>query len=88
MMDMKADAIGLMFGVKPDMDETSIHDRILELEARSLWIAGEMGRKENQSLDTCRHSKEMMESLEDEMHLLDLLSNVMYIRERIVKEGR
>ena len=75
-----------MMGRKPDLDEKSVHDRILDLESRSLWIDLELGSKENQSLETCAYSKDMLESLEDERNLLLLLANVMYRREKLLKE--
>lgn len=75
-----------MLGKKPDLDEKSVHDRILDLENRSLWIDLELGSKENQSLETCTYSKDMLESLEDERNLLALLANVMYRREKLLKK--
>ena len=75
-----------MLGKKPDLDEKSVHDRILDLENRSLWIDLELGSKENQSLETCAYSKDMLESLEDERNLLALLANVMYRREKLLKK--
>ena len=75
-----------MMGRKPDLDEKSVHDRILDLESRSLWIDLELGSKENQSLETCAYSKDMLESLEDERNLLLLLANVMYRREKLLKK--
>ena len=75
-----------MMGRKPDLDEKSVHDRILDLESRSLWIDLELGSKENQSLETCAYSKDMLESLEDERNLLALLANVMYRREKLLKK--
>ena len=75
-----------MMGRKPDLDEKSVHDRILDLENRSLWIDLELGSKENQSLETCAYSKDMLESLEDERNLLALLANVMYRREKLLKK--
>ena len=77
-----------MMGRKPDLDEKSVHDRILDLESRSLWIDLELGSKENQSLETCAYSKDMLESLEDERNLLLLLANVMYRREKLLKERK
>ena len=77
-----------MLGRKPDLDEKSVHDRILDLESRSLWIDLELGSKENQSLETCAYSKDMLESLEDERNLLLLLANVMYRREKLLKERK
>ena len=77
-----------MLGKKPDLDEKSVHDRILDLENRSLWIDLELGSKENQSLETCAYSKDMLESLEDERNLLLLLANVMYRREKLLKERK
>lgn len=77
-----------MLGKKPDLDEKSVHDRILDLESRSLWIDLELGSKENQSLETCAYSKDMLESLEDERNLLLLLANVMYRREKLLKERK
>ena len=77
-----------MLGKKPDLDEKSVHDRILDLESRSLWIDSELGLKENQSLETCAYSKDMLESLEDERNLLLLLANVMYRREKLLKERK
>ena len=77
-----------MLGKKPDLDEKSVHDRILDLENRSLWIDLELGSKENQSLETCAYSKDMLESLEDERNLLLLLANVMYRREKLLKEHK
>ena len=77
-----------MLGKKPDLDEKSVHDRILDLENRSLWIDLELGSKENQSLETCAYSKDMLESLEDERNLLALLANVMYRREKLLKERK
>ena len=75
-----------MLGRKPDLDEKSVHDRILDLESRSLWIDLELGSKENQSLETCAYSKDMLESLEDERNLLLLLANVMYRREKLLRK--
>ena len=75
-----------MLGKKPDLDEKSVHDRILDLESRSLWIDLELGSKENQSFETCAYSKDMLESLEDERNLLALLANVMYRREKLLKK--
>ena len=75
-----------MMGRKPDLDEKSVHDRILDLESRSLWIDLELGSKENQSLETCAYSKDMLESLEDERNLLLLLANVMYRREKLLRK--
>ena len=75
-------------GSKPDLDEKSVHDRILDLESRSLWIDLELGSKENQSLETCAYSKDMLESREDERNLLVLLANVMYRREKLLKERK
>ena len=75
-----------MLGKKPDLDEKSVHDRILDLESRSLWIDSELESKENQSLETCTYSKDMLESLEDERNLLTLLTNVMYRREKMLRE--
>ena len=84
---MKAGEILIkMMGRKPDLDEKSVHDRILDLESRSLWIDLELGSKENQSLETCAYSKDMLESLEDERNLLALLANVMYRREKLLKK--
>ena len=84
---MKAGEILIkMMGRKPDLDEKSVHDRILDLESRSLWIDLELGSKENQSLETCAYSKDMLESLEDERNLLLLLANVMYRREKLLKK--
>ena len=77
-----------MLGKKPDLDEKSVHDRILDLENRSLWIDLELGSKENQSLETCAYSKDMLESLEDERNLLLLLANVMYRREKLLRERK
>lgn len=77
-----------MLGKKPDLDEKSVHDRILDLENRSLWIDLELGSKENQSLETCTYSKDMLESLEDERNLLALLANVMYRREKLLRERK
>ena len=86
---MKAGEILMkMLGRKPDLDEKSVHDRILDLESRSLWIDLELGSKENQSLETCAYSKDMLESLEDERNLLLLLANVMYRREKLLKERK
>jgi hypothetical protein len=86
---MKAGEILIkMMGRKPDLDEKSVHDRILDLESRSLWIDLELGSKENQSLETCAYSKDMLESLEDERNLLLLLANVMYRREKLLKERK
>ena len=86
---MKAGEILMkMLGRKPDLDEKSVHDRILDLESRSLWIDLELGSKENQSLETCAYSKDMLESLEDERNLLALLANVMYRREKLLKERK
>lgn len=86
---MKAGEILMkMMGRKPDLDEKSVHDRILDLESRSLWIDLELGSKENQSLETCAYSKDMLESLEDERNLLLLLANVMYRREKLLKERK
>lgn len=86
---MKAGEILIkMLGRKPDLDEKSVHDRILDLESRSLWIDLELGSKENQSLETCAYSKDMLESLEDERNLLLLLANVMYRREKLLKERK
>lgn len=86
---MKAGEILMkMMGRKPDLDEKSVHDRILDLESRSLWIDLELGSKENQSLETCAYSKGMLESLEDERNLLLLLANVMYRREKLLKERK
>ena len=62
-----------MLGRKPDLDEKAVHDRILELESRSLWIDFELASKENQSL-------------EDERNLLLLLANVMYRREKLLRK--
>lgn len=75
-----------MLGRKPDLDEKAVHDRILELESRSLWIDSELALKENQSLETCAYSKDMLESLEDERNLLLLLANVMYRREKLLRK--
>ena len=75
-----------MLGRKPDLDEKAVHDRILELESRSLWIDFELSSKENQSLETCAYSKDMLESLEDERNLLLLLANVMYRREKLLRK--
>lgn len=75
-----------MLGRKPDLDEKAVHDRILELESRSLWIDSELASKENQSLETCVYSKDMLESLEDERNLLLLLANVMYRREKLLRK--
>lgn len=75
-----------MLGKKPDLDEKAVHARILDLESRSLWIDSELGSKENQSLETCTYSKDMLESLEDERNLLVLLANVMYRREKLLRE--
>ena len=84
---MKAGEILMkMMGRKPDLDEKSVHDRILDLESRSLWIDLELGSKENQSLETCAYSKDMLESLEDERNLLLLLANVMYRREKLLRK--
>lgn len=84
---MKAGEILIkMMGRKPDLDEKSVHDRILDLESRSLWIDLELGSKENQSLETCAYSKDMLESLEDERNLLLLLANVMYRREKLLRK--
>ena len=77
-----------MMGKKPDLDEKSVHDRILDLENRSLWIDLELESKENQSLETCTYSKDMLESLEDERNLLLLLANVMYRREKLLRERK
>lgn len=86
---MKAgEILNNMLGRKPDLDEKSVHDRILDLESRSLWIDLELGSKENQSLETCAYSKDMLESLEDERNLLLLLANVMYRREKLLKERK
>ena len=86
---MKAGEILIkMMGRKPDLDEKSVHDRILDLESRSLWIDLELGSKENQSLETCAYSKDMLESLEDERNLLLLLANVMYRREKLLRERK
>ena len=86
---MKAgEILNKMLGRKPDLDEKSVHDRILDLESRSLWIDLELGSKENQSLETCAYSKDMLESLEDERNLLLLLANVMYRREKLLKERK
>ena len=86
---MKAGEILMkMLGRKPDLDEKSVHDRILDLESRSLWIDLELGSKENQYLETCAYSKDMLESLEDERNLLLLLANVMYRREKLLKERK
>ena len=75
-----------MLGRKPDLDEKAVHDRILELESRSLWIDFELSSKEHQSLETCAYSKDMLESLEDERNLLLLLANVMYRREKLLRK--
>lgn len=75
-----------MLGRKPDLDEKAVHDRILELESRSLWIDSELASKENQSFETCAYSKDMLESLEDERNLLLLLANVMYRREKLLRK--
>ena len=75
-----------MLGRKPDLDEKAVHDRILELESRSLWIDFELASKENQSFETCAYSKDMLESLEDERNLLLLLANVMYRREKLLRK--
>ena len=84
---MKAgEILNNMLGRKPDLDEKSVHDRILDLESRSLWIDLELGSKENQSLETCAYSKDMLESLEDERNLLLLLANVMYRREKLLRK--
>ena len=89
MIKIKAGEILMkMLGRKPDLDEKSVHDRILDLESRSLWIDLELGSKENQSLETCAYSKDMLESLEDERNLLLLLANVMYRREKLLKERK
>ena len=86
---MKAGKILMnMLGKKPDLDEKSVHDRIIDLESRSLWIDSELGSKENQSLETCAYSKDMLESLEDERNLLLLLANVMYRREKLLRERK
>lgn len=77
-----------MLGKKPDLNEKSVHDRIIDLESRSLWIDSELGLKENQSLETCAYSKDMLESLEDERNLLLLLANVMYRREKLLRERK
>ena len=77
-----------MLGRKPDLDEKAVHDRILELESRSLWIDFELASKENQSFETCAYSKDMLESLEDERNLLLLLANVMYRREKLLRKCR
>lgn len=71
-------------GIHADLSSSAVHDRIIELESRQLWIDGELSRKENQSFDTCLHSTEMLESLEDERNLIALLTNVMYRREKIL----
>lgn len=86
---MKAGKILInMLGKKPDLNEKSVHDRIIDLESRSLWIDSELGLKENQSLETCAYSKDMLESLEDERNLLLLLANVMYRREKLLRERK
>ncbi len=75
-----------ILGTKPDLDEDAIHGRIVDIEKRILWIDSELNSKENESLDTCRYSKEMLESLDDERHILSLLANVMYRRGKILDD--
>ena len=86
---MKAGKILInMLGKKPDLDEKSVHDRIIDLESRSLWIDSELGLKENQSLESGAYSKDMLDSLEDARNLLLLLANVMYRREKLLRERK
>ena len=75
-----------VLGTQADLDDDAVHARILDFEKRSLWIEAELNDKENQSLETCRHSAEMLESLQDEKNLLELLTNVMYRREKLLKQ--
>lgn len=82
---MKLSKINDIFCKRPDFDQEEIRNRILEFESRSLWISSELNDPENQVLDTCKYSNEMLQSLEDEMNLLNLLANVMYRRMKLKK---
>lgn len=77
---MKMSKINDLLFQRPDFDQEEIRKRILEFESRSLWISSELNDPENQILDTCKYSSDMLQSLEDEMNLLNLLANVMYRR--------
>ena len=83
---MTGTMISDMFGTRPDLDSKSVHDRIVELERRALWISSELGDAANYSTETSKYSSRMLESLEDEKNLLELLANVMYRREKILEE--
>lgn len=82
---MKQSKINDILCKRPDFDKDEIRKRILEFENRSLWISSELNDPENQSLDTCKYSSEMLQSLEDEMSLLNLFTNVMYRRMKLKK---
>lgn len=83
---MKKSDISDLFGIKPEMDKKSIHDKIVELEHRWTWISVEMRAIENELVDENKYSSEMIESLEEEMNLLNLLTNVLYRRDKIVEK--
>jgi hypothetical protein len=85
-MTLTGSAVSDLFGKRAELDEQSIHDRIVELESRITWISSELGDPKNQSPTTCRYSKETLESFEEEKNILELYANVLYRRGRIIEK--
>lgn len=79
-------AVSDLFGKRAELDEQSIHDRIVEIESRVTWISSELNDPQNQSVKTCRYSQETLETLREEKNLLELMANVLYRREKIIEK--
>lgn len=82
---MKGNIVSEVFGIRPDFEKSQIRDRVLELERRVAWLASELLDDGNGFPKSGRYSKEMLDSLDDEMHVLELLANVMRRRQKIVE---
>ena len=85
-MKLKGSAVSDLFGTRTELDEKSIHDRIVSIEKRTTWIESELNDPKNQSTDTCRYSKSMLESLEEELKLLQLTAAMLYRRSNIIEK--
>ncbi len=77
-----------LFGKRTELDEQSIRDRILEIESRVTWLSSELRDPANGSYETCRYSKEILESFEDEKNLLNLTINMLYRRKEAIEKEK
>ena len=85
-MILQGSEVSDLFGRRAELDENSIRDSIIELESRITWITSELDDPKNQSSETCRYSKDMLESLQDERSLMTLLTNVLYRRAKMIEK--